>query len=67
MAGQTPKTKPLVLQIRTGIRGGQLLGDAVADVANATGLKKGAELYTQITGRDCGCEQRRQLLNALSA
>ena len=67
MADQTPATKPLVLKIKTGIRGGKPMGDAVADVAHATGLNNGAELYTQITGRDCGCEQRRQLLNSLSA
>jgi hypothetical protein len=66
MADQTPKQPP-VLKVKTGIRGGQQMGDAVADVARATGLDKGAELYTQITGRDCGCEQRRQLLNSLSA
>jgi hypothetical protein len=67
MANQTPKTKPFLLKVKTGIKGGKPMGDTVADAAHAAGLDKGAELYTQITGRDCGCEQRRQFLNALSA
>jgi hypothetical protein len=67
MANQTPMTKPFSLRIKTGIKGGQPMGDAVADAAHAAGLDKGAALYTQITGRDCGCEQRRQLLNSFSA
>ena len=48
------------------MRAGKLLGDAVADLTHATGLDKLTETYTRVTGRDCGCEGRRQFLNAIS-
>jgi hypothetical protein len=58
---------PRGLRVRTGLRAGigMPLGDAVAAVTHATGLDRLADVYTQVTGRDCGCEARRQLLNQL--
>jgi len=41
------------------------LGDTVAKITHATGLVKLAELYTQITGKDCGCKSRQEFLNKL--
>lgn len=41
------------------------LGDTVAKITHATGLDKLSELYTNITGRDCGCASRQEALNKL--
>jgi hypothetical protein len=52
-------------RIKTGIKScfGMLLGDAVAVVTHATGIDCVAACYTEITGKDCGCDKRRQFLN----
>ena len=57
------KTKVKVYQIRTGIKVGKGLGDYVADFTQATGLDKVAELYTEVTGQPCGCQERQEMLN----
>jgi hypothetical protein len=41
------------------------LGDTIAKITHATGLDKLAELYTQLTGKDCGCKNRQEALNKL--
>lgn len=41
------------------------LGDTVARLTHATGLDKLAHLYTQVTGKDCGCKGRQAELNRL--
>lgn len=41
------------------------LGDTIAKVTHATGLDKLAELYTQVTGKPCGCASRQEALNKL--
>lgn len=41
------------------------LGDTVAKITHATGLDKLAELYTELTGKPCGCSQRQEALNKL--
>jgi len=41
------------------------LGDTVAKITHATGLDKLSELYTQITGKPCGCKERQEALNKL--
>jgi hypothetical protein len=51
------------MPIKTGIKAGKPLGDAIADFTHATGLEKLAGWYTELTGKDCGCELRRQQLN----
>ncbi len=55
-----------VCKIKTGIKAGKPLGDVVADITHATGLDKAADAYTRLTGKDCGCEERRSFLNRLS-
>jgi hypothetical protein len=53
------------MKIRTGLKAGQGLGDTVADLAHLTGMDQLARLYEQSTGKNCGCDQRRQTLNDL--
>jgi hypothetical protein len=53
------------MKVKTNLKAGQPLGDRVANLTQATGLDKLAELYTQVTGLDCGCQQRQELLNHL--
>lgn len=53
------------MNVRTGLKAGQGLGDTVADFTHVTGLDQFAKLYTQVTGNDCGCDKRRQALNQL--
>jgi hypothetical protein len=51
------------MKVRTNIRAGQGLGDAVADLTHLTGIDQLANAYTQMTGKDCGCEARKKLFN----
>lgn len=53
------------MKVRTNLKAGQGLGDIVADLTHLTGIDQLANLYTQVTGKDCGCEQRREALNRL--
>jgi hypothetical protein len=53
------------MHVKTNLKSGKPLGDKVYDFTHATGLNKLAEAYTQVTGRDCGCSQRQELLNQL--
>lgn len=41
------------------------LGDTVHKIAKALGADKIAEKYEDMTGKDCGCEKRREALNQL--
>lgn len=41
------------------------LGDTIANITHATGLDKLATLYTNITGKECGCKSRQEALNKL--
>lgn len=40
-----------------------MLGSQVAELMDKLGVKKVAEAYTKITGRDCGCKGRERALN----
>jgi hypothetical protein len=64
-----PPERPVAgsLGLRTGLRVGAYvpLGDAVAWLTHATGLDKLAQKYTEVTGQDCGCDERRAWLNQL--
>tara|TARA_Y100001937_G_scaffold56142_1_gene77171 strand:- start:18 stop:197 length:180 start_codon:yes stop_codon:yes gene_type:complete len=40
-------------------------GDTVAKVAKVVGADKVARAYTKVTGKDCGCGQRRDSLNRM--
>jgi hypothetical protein len=53
------------MHVRTDLKAGQGLGDTVADLAHITGMDQLAKLYEQTTGKDCGCQDRRQVLNQL--
>jgi len=53
------------MRVKTGIEAGRGLGDAFASFTHATGLDHLTKFYTQVTGKDCGCEDRRQKLNQL--
>jgi len=53
------------MQIRTHVKSGKPLGDKVADFTHATRLDKLSDAYEHITGRSCGCDERRQVLNRL--
>lgn len=54
------------MKVRTGLKAGANgLGDVVADVTNITGVDRLAKLYEEITGKPCGCDERREKLNQL--
>jgi len=53
------------MNVRTGIEAGKGLGDAFADLAHMTGMDRVAKFYEKVTGKDCGCDQRRKALNQL--
>ena len=39
------------------------LGDTIAKITKATGIKKVVDTVTKKTGKDCGCNKRKQTLN----
>lgn len=41
------------------------LGDDIAKITEATGIKKAVELFTEATGIDCGCSERQEKLNKI--
>lgn len=41
------------------------LGDTIEQITTATGIKAVVEKVSELTGIDCGCEERREKLNAL--
>jgi hypothetical protein len=41
------------------------LGDTVEKITEATGIKKVVEVFSEITGIDCKCEERKSFLNNL--
>ena len=41
------------------------LGDTVAKITKATGIKKVVDKVSKITGKDCGCDKRKETLNEL--
>lgn len=43
----------------------QGLGDTIEKITTATGIKKAVELFSSVTGIDCGCDERKEKLNAL--
>ncbi len=52
------------MKVRTNLRAGaQGLGDVIADFTHLTGLDHLAQTYEDLTGKDCGCEARREKLN----
>jgi hypothetical protein len=61
----TAKAPDAAVVQTAGPPGDRGLGDTVARLTHATGLDKLAHFYTQVTGRDCGCKGRQELLNRL--
>jgi len=55
----------LGLGVRTGLQAGRPLGDVVAGITHATGLDRIATAYSVMTGKECGCDQRQEMLNRL--
>ncbi|MBN1149421.1 MAG: hypothetical protein JXA78_19320 [Anaerolineales bacterium] len=53
------------MKVRTDIKAGQGLGDVVADITRLTKIDQLAQLYEEITGLSCGCQERRRKLNQL--
>jgi len=39
------------------------LGDTIEKFTQATGIKKAVETVAKATGRDCGCNKRKDALN----
>jgi len=54
------------MNVRTDLRSGKGLGDAIADFTQQTGLDQLALKYEQLTGKDCGCAARQARLNELA-
>ena len=47
----------------TSARKSRGLGDEIAKITKATGIKKAVELFSEATGIDCGCDARQEALN----
>ena len=41
------------------------LGDSISKITEATGIKKVVDKISEVTGIDCGCEDRKKLLNKI--
>lgn len=41
------------------------LGDSIEKITEATGIKAAVKLFADVTGIDCGCDERKEKLNAL--
>lgn len=41
------------------------LGDTIEQITTATGIKKAVDWFTDVTGIDCGCEERKKKLNQI--
>ena len=54
------------MKIKTDIRAGDGLGDAVASLTHLAGVDRLAETYEDLTGKPCGCDARKEKLNSLS-
>ncbi|MCX6064355.1 MAG: hypothetical protein NT121_01155, partial [Chloroflexi bacterium] len=63
LSTESPAFFPTGLRVHSGLRAGKPLGDVLEDITHATGLVRLAELYTIVTGKDCGCKGRQGWLN----
>ena len=41
------------------------LGDTIEQITTATGIKAVVDKISEVTGIDCGCEERKELLNKI--
>lgn len=51
------------MKIRTKLKGGALVSDAVGTVAQTLNLDQMGKRYTQQTGKSCGCDKRKAILD----
>lgn len=65
LSTENPAFHPIGLRVHSGLRAGKPLGDVLEDVTHTTGLVRLAELYTKITGKDCGCKGRQEVVNRM--
>lgn len=54
------------MKVRTGLKAGAGLGDTVAELTRLSGVDQLAKAYEQVTGKPCGCDQRKEILNQLN-
>ena len=53
------------IKIRSGLEAGKTLGDTLEKIFKATGIADRSDKYARITGRDCGCEKRHEILDKI--
>jgi len=41
------------------------LGDSIEQITKATGIKSAVDWFSDVTGIDCGCDERKEALNRL--
>ena len=41
------------------------LGDTIEKITKATGIKKVVNKVAKATGKDCGCDERKDILNSI--
>ena len=41
------------------------LGDSIEKLTEVTGIKKAVEMFSEATGIDCGCDERKEKLNKI--
>ena len=41
------------------------LGDSIEKITKATGINKVVNAVSKVTGKDCGCNKRKQTLNSM--
>tara|TARA_R100001463_G_scaffold1814_8_gene7773 strand:+ start:883 stop:1047 length:165 start_codon:yes stop_codon:yes gene_type:complete len=41
------------------------LGDSIEKITKATGIKKVVDTVSRVTGKDCGCNKRKNSLNRM--
>lgn len=58
-------TKSTKKTVKKSTRPKKGLGDVVEVITEATGIKAVVELWEEKTGKDCGCEERKERLNNL--
>tara|TARA_R100000808_G_scaffold14566_1_gene34315 strand:+ start:930 stop:1103 length:174 start_codon:yes stop_codon:yes gene_type:complete len=39
------------------------LGDTIEKITKVTGIKKVVDTVAKVTGKDCGCDKRKDILN----
>lgn len=53
------------MRVKSGLKSGQGLGDAIANLTNITGIDNLTRSYETVTGKSCGCKKRQEALNNL--